>query len=168
MSDTETRIDRIESRTAVEHLVAQHAHAFDSGDVDLLRTHWHTGAELRLGEPFGDFAGIDDIDGIEEAAHLLRSQSPRMHHWMSNVVVDIDDDGETARAVSALDCLVTNVETGPTRVGGICRDRAARRDGDGGIVERVFELRYTTPVSAWAPVHGSETAPLAGGRRAPS
>lgn len=165
VSDIETRIDRIESRTAVERLVAQYAHAFDSGDVDLLRTLWHTGAELRLGEPFGDFAGID---GIVEAAHLLWSQSPRMHHWMSNVVVDIDDDGETARAVSALDCLVTNVETGPTQVGGIYRDRAARRDGRWAIVERVFELHYFTPIPGWAPVHGSETAPLADRGRAPS
>lgn len=165
MTDIDVRIDRIESRTAIERLISQYAHAFDSTDVDLLRTLWHDGAELRLGEPFGDFAGID---GIVEAAHLLWSQSPRMHHWMSNVVVDIDDDGDGARAVSALDCLVTNIETGPTQVGGIYRDRMARRDGRWGIVERVFELHYFTPIAGWAPVHGSETAPLADSGRAPS
>lgn len=165
MTDIEVRIDRIESRAAVERLIAQYAHAFDSADVDLLRTIWHDGAELRLGEPFGDFAGID---GIVEAAHLLWSQSPRMHHWMSNIVVDIDEGAETARAVSALDCLVTNVETGPTQVGGIYRDRFARRDGRWGMVERVFELHYFTPITGWAPVHGSETAPLADSGRTPS
>ena len=55
---------------------------------------------------------------------------------------------------------VTNVELGPTQVGGIYRDRFERRNGRWGIVERVFDLHYFTPVAGWNPAHGSETAPL--------
>ncbi|MCE0764238.1 nuclear transport factor 2 family protein [Pseudonocardia kujensis] len=157
MSDVDLRLDRLESTLAVHRLISQYAHAFDSQDLALLRSIWHDGAELRLGEPFGDFAGID---GIVEAAHLLWSQSPRMHHWMSNVVVDLGTDGDDATAISALDCLVTNVELGPTQVGGVYRDRFERRDGRWGLTERVFDLHYFTPIPNWTPAHGSETAPL--------
>jgi SnoaL-like domain len=154
-TDLGLRVDRLESQREIERLIASYAHAFDLHDVDLLRGIWHDDAELRLGEPFGDFAGID---GIVEAAHLLWAQSPRMHHWMSNAVIDID--GDSATATTALDCFVTNVELGPTQVGGIYRDRFERRNGRWGIVERVFDLHYFTPVAGWKPAHGSETAPL--------
>ncbi len=158
MTDIDVRIDRLESRQAIERLIAEYAHAFDSHDVALLRSIWHDDAELRLGEPFGDF---DGVDGIVKAAHLLWAQSPRMHHWMSNLVVDLDDtDPDAATAVSALDCFVTNVELGPTQVGGIYRDRFARRNGRWGLVERVFDLHYFTPIAGWTPTYGSETAPL--------
>lgn len=155
MTDIDVRIDRLESRNAIERLIAEYAHAFDLQDVDMLRRIWHDDAELRLGEPFGDFAGVD---GIVKAAHLLWGQSPRMHHWMSNAVIDID--GDLATATTALDCFVTNVELGPTQVGGIYRDRFERRNGRWGMTERVFDLHYFTPIANWTPAHGSETAPL--------
>jgi SnoaL-like protein len=154
-TDLGRRVELLESRGEIERLIASYAHAFDLHDIELLRNIWHDDATLRLGEPFGDFAGID---GIVEAAHLLWAQSPRMHHWMSNAVIDID--GDSATATTALDCFVTNVELGPTQVGGIYRDRFARRNGRWGIVERVFDLHYFTPVADWNPVHGTEAAPL--------
>ncbi|MFD9667698.1 nuclear transport factor 2 family protein [Rhodococcus sp. NPDC059968] len=153
--DIEARIDRLESQRAIERLIGQYAHAFDLQDIDTLRSIWHEGATLSLGEPFGNFTGVDAIVG---AAHQLWSQSPRMHHWMSNAVIDID--GDTATATTALDCFVTNIESGPTQVGGNYHDRFERQDGQWGMVERVFDLHYFTPIKSWTPAHGSETTPL--------
>ncbi|GGJ60473.1 nuclear transport factor 2 family protein [Streptomyces brasiliensis] len=149
--EIQTRLDAIESRIAIERLISEYAYAFDGHDVEMLRGIWHEGALLALGEPFGDFSGIE---GIVAAAHLLWAQSPHMHHWMSNILIDIDSDEATA--TSALDCLVANVESGPTQVGGVYRDRFERRNGRWGIVERRFELHYFTPLPGWKPIHGTE------------
>lgn len=90
MTDTDIRLDRLESTLAVHRLISEYAHAFDSQDV----------------------------------------------------------------------CRVTNIELGPTQVGGVYRDRFERRDGRWGMTERVIDLHYFTPIPNWTPAHGSETAPL--------
>lgn len=145
------RLDRLESREAIERLIAQYAHGFDAQDVELVKSVWHEDALLALGEPFGDFRGID---AIGEAAHGLWAQSPRMHHWMANPVIDVD--GDHATGLVALDGLVTNVEDGPTAVIGNYIDRYERRDGRWGIVERSFDLHFWAPLSGWTATLGSQ------------
>jgi ketosteroid isomerase-like protein len=150
-SDLAARIDRLESRDAIERLIAQYAHGFDARDVELIRSVFHDDALLALGEPFGDFEGID---AIAEAAHALWAQSPRMHHWMANAVVDVD--GDVATGVAALDCLVINVDDGPTMVVGNYFDRYERRDGRWAIAERRFDLHFWAPLTAWKATLGSQ------------
>lgn len=151
--DLSTRIDRLESRDEITRLIAQYAHGFDAQDVELVKSVWHDGALLALGEPFGDFVGIE---AIGEAAHALWAQSPRMHHFMANTVIELADDGESATGLAALDCLVTNVDDGPTAVIGNYFDRYQRRAGRWGIVERRFDLHFWAPLLGWTATMGSQ------------
>jgi ketosteroid isomerase-like protein len=152
MSDSNIlgRLDALESRFAIERLIWQYAQSFDSRNVDTLRTIWHDDAVLSM-QAMGTFEGID---AIVQAAHGFWKQIAHMHHWMANPIIDID--GDTATAVTALDCLVTDADTGPTQVGGVYRDRFDRRSGRWAIAERRFELHYWTPLPNWAPIAGSE------------
>ena len=149
--DFVARLDRLESREAIDRLIAQYAHGFDSRDVELVKSVFHEDALLALGEPFGDFQGIA---AIGEAAGALWAQSPRMHHWMANTVVDID--GDSATGIAALDCLVINVEDGPTMVVGNYFDRFERREGRWGFVERRFDLHFWAPLEGWKATLGSQ------------
>lgn len=144
------RLDTLESHIAIERLISQYAQSFDSRNVEALRTIWHPDAVLSM-QAMGTFEGID---AIIQAAHGFWKQIPHMHHWMANPIIDIDDDRATA--VTALDCLVTDADTGPTQVGGIYRDRFERRSGLWAFAERSFELHYWTPLSNWTAVSGSE------------
>jgi hypothetical protein len=149
--DVDERIDGLESRFAIERLIAEYAQAFDSRDERMLRGIWHDDAFLSLGETFGEFSGIDEI---LEAARRNWQQMPRMHHWMANSIVEIEGDSALGRV--AVDCLCTHVEMGPIQISGLYRDRFERRKGRWAIIERRFQLHYLTPLTQWSPVAGSE------------
>jgi hypothetical protein len=78
-----------------------------------------------------------------------------MHHWMANVIIDVDGDKATSRA--ALDCFVIDNEDGPTQIGGLYTDTFERRNGRWGIVVRQFELHYQTPLTGWSSKQGSDS-----------
>ncbi len=148
------RLDALESRFALERLISEYAQAFDSHDEALLRRIWHEGARLSLGEPFGDFEGID---AIVESARQNWQQMPHMHHWMANSLIDVDGNSASGRA--AVDCLCTHIDLGPVQISGLYHDRFERRDGRWAFVERRFDLHYLTPLDNWKPFAGSECAP---------
>lgn len=145
------RLDTLESRNAIERLIYTYAQAYDRHDIKMLEGIWHAGAVLALGDDIGNFHGVQ---AILDAAHQLWAKTPNMHHWMANALIDID--GDTATAETALDCFVTDTDTGPTQVGGLYRDRFERRHGKWGFVERRFELHYWTPIANWKPEAGLE------------
>jgi hypothetical protein len=149
--DTSARLDILESRLALERLISEYAQAFDTRDEGLLRNIWHKDARLSLGEPFGDFTGIDSI--MESARHNW-AQMPHMHHWMANPLIDIDGDRAAAR--SAVDVLCTHIEMGPVQISGLYRDLFERREGRWAFIERRFHMHYLTPLPNWKPVAGSE------------
>jgi SnoaL-like domain len=149
--DINSRIDALESRFAIERLIAKYAQAFDGRDEQMLRGIWHEDAFLSLGETFGEFTGIDEI---LESARRNWQQMPHMHHWMANSVVEIDGDFASGRV--AVDCLCTHVEMGPIQISGTYLDRFERREGRWAFIERRFQLHYLTPLAQWSPVAGSE------------
>ncbi|RON50026.1 hypothetical protein BK666_06325 [Pseudomonas frederiksbergensis] len=147
------RIELLETRVALERLIAEYAHAFDGRDEHLLRTIWHEGALLDLGAAFGSYQGIA---AIIESAHSNWASMPHMHHWMANAVLDID--GETATGRVAVDCLCTHVEMGQVQISGLYHDRFERRDGRWAFTERRFELHFLTPLAGWKAVAGAEAS----------
>ncbi|NVZ24684.1 nuclear transport factor 2 family protein [Pseudomonas gingeri] len=151
----EARLDAIESELAIHRLVAEYGHAFDSRDETLLRSIWHEGAILDLGDAFGYFEGIE---AIIASAHQNWSHMPHMHHWMANTLLELEGDRATAKV--AVDCLVIHVEMGPTQISGLYHDHFERRSGRWAFVERRFELHYLTPLEKWKPVAGSEATGL--------
>jgi SnoaL-like domain len=118
LQDIGSRLDALESRFALERLIAEYAQAFDTHDEALLRNIWHEGARLSLGEAFGDFEGID---AILESARQNWQKMPCMHHWMANPLIDIEGDKASGRA--AVDCLCTHVDMGPVQISGLYHDR---------------------------------------------
>lgn len=158
LQDVVTRLDALESRFAIERLIAEYAQAFDNRDEALLRGIWHEGAVLSLGEAFGNFQGID---AILESARQNWKQMPHMHHWMANAIIDID--GDQASGSAAADVLCTHVEMGPIQISGRYQDRFERLDGRWAFVERRFDMHYLTPLTNWKPVAGSETTPSPSG-----
>lgn len=146
-----SRLDAVESRFALERLIAEYAQAFDNHDEDLLRGIWHEGARLLLGDAFGNFEGVEAILG---SARQNWQKMPHMHHWMANPLIDID--GDTAVGRAAVDCLCTHVDMGPVQISGLYHDRFERRDGRWAFVERRFDLHFLTPLANWKAVAGSE------------
>jgi hypothetical protein len=149
--DLANRLDTLESRAAIDRLISQYAQAFDSRDEALLRGIWHHDARLSLGSAFGD---VDGIEAIMDSAKTNWAQMPHMHHWMANVLIEIDGDRATAR--TAADILCTHVDMGPIQISGLYRDRFERREGRWAFVERVLDLHFVTPLANWKPVAGSE------------
>ncbi len=93
------------------------------------------------------------------AAETLWAANPVMHHWMSNTLIELEDDAATA--ATALGAFLVNVDTGPTPVSGLYRDRLERRRGTWRIARREFEAHNWTPVAGWVPLMGSDLAAMA-------
>src|ERR1700744_5949477 len=120
----DSRLDAVESRFALERLIAEYAQAFDNHDETLLRSIWHEGASLSLGDAFGNFEGVEAIIG---SARQNWQKMPHMHHWMANPLINIDGDAATGRA--SVDCLCTHAEMGPVQISGLSHARFERREG---------------------------------------
>lgn len=156
--DTDTRLQLLETRNALLDLVSGYAQGFDNHDAELLRSIWHEDAVLDLGDLFGCYRGLDEIMG---AAEQFWTGAPYMHHWMANPLVEIDLEGGTATASTALDCLCTYAGAGTSHIGGLYRDRFVRVDGRWLIVERTLDVQFVTPMPEWRPAQGSEAEPVA-------
>ena len=80
--ELEARLDALESRLAIDALIANYAEAFDTMNEELLATLWHPDSRLLLGAN-GDAEGLDAI--LAQARVNMR-RMPHMHHWMANAL----------------------------------------------------------------------------------
>lgn len=152
-NDLASRVEAIETRFALNRLIAEYAQAFDTRDERLLRGIWHEDARLDLGAEFGSYEGVE---AIVESARTNWKAMPHMHHWMANALIDTDGDTATARA--AADCLCTHIEMGPIQISGLYHDTFERRLGRWAFIERRFDLHFLTPLANWKPIAGGEAA----------
>lgn len=134
------RLERIESRLAVEDLIAKYAKGFDRGDRDLLYSIWHDDAVLDFGPAFGVHEGME---AIHAAAEGFWGMITWMHHWQATPLIEID--GDRATAYVGLDCLVRSAEEGPVRVGGYYEDAFERRDGIWKFTRRMCDIQIWAP-----------------------
>jgi ketosteroid isomerase-like protein len=137
---TEERLDLIESRFAIEDLIAKYAKGFDRKDPELLYSIWHDDAVLDFGEAFGVHEGMD---AIHAAAEGFWGMITWMHHWQATPLIEID--GDRATAYVGLDCLVRHSEQGPVRVGGYYEDVFERRDGVWKFSRRMCDIQIWAP-----------------------
>jgi hypothetical protein len=147
----EARLDQVESRIAIEELLASYAHGFDLEDPELLRSIWHEDAVFDLGDPFGSFTGID---AIMVAVAGFWQQMAWMNHWMATPAISISAD--RANGVVGVNCMVTETEQGPVHTAGTYYDEYERRDGVWKFAARRFELHFWTPVQSWKPDFGKQ------------
>lgn len=149
----EERLGLVEDKMAIEQLIYKYSQGFDRKDRTMLRSVWAGDATLSLGEVLGTYEGIDQI---MEGAERLWLQSPRMHHWMSNAIINVSlDKGE---AETDLDCFIISAKDGPTQLGGHYSDRFERRRNEWKFVYRSMDLHYWAPLPNWSATSGSDLA----------
>lgn len=148
--ELEARLDAIESRFAIDALIANYAEAFDTMNMALLATLWHPDSRLLLGQN----GNSDGLEAILAQAAVNMKRMPHMHHWMANALITVE--GDSAHGTVAADCIFYDVDQGPLQVSGQYKDIYDRRDGRWAFVERRFTMHYATPLKNWAPVAGTE------------
>lgn len=148
--ELEARLDAIESRFAIDALIANYAQAFDTYDRELLATLWHPDSRLLLGQN----GNAEGLDAILAQADVNMKRMPHMHHWMANALITVA--GDRAHGLVAADCIFYDVDQGPLQVSGQYQDIYERRDGRWAFVERQFTMHYATPLKNWVPIMGTE------------
>lgn len=140
VSSTAERLDLIESRLAIEDLIAKYAKGFDREDKETLFSIWWDDAVLDFGDAFGVHEGRE---AIHAAAAGFWGVITWMHHWQATPLIEID--GDRATTYVGLDCLVRHSEQGPVRVGGFYEDVAERRDGVWKFSRRMCDIQIWAP-----------------------
>ncbi|GAB5100698.1 nuclear transport factor 2 family protein [Caballeronia sp. HLA56] len=148
--EIEARLDAIESRFAIDALIANYAEAFDSMNIELLATLWHPDSRLLLGAN----GNSDGLEAILAQARVNMERMPHMHHWMANALITVD--GDDGHGLIAANCLFYDVDQGTLQVSGQYRDVYQRREGRWAFLERVFTMHYATPLQNWHPITGTE------------
>lgn len=146
----EARLDAIESRFAIDALIANYAEAFDTMNETLLATLWHPESKLLLGAN----GNSEGLEAILAQARVNMKRMPHMHHWMANALITVD--GDNAHGLVAADCIFYDVDKGPLQVSGQYRDVYQRREGRWAFLERRFTMHYATPLRDWVPIMGTE------------
>ena len=144
MPSLEERIQVLEDREAIRELIANYCRGVDGRDEDLFMSLWTDDAKYLLGGPFGDFEGTEQIHGI---LHGLWSAFTEMHHWATNVVIEID--GNQARAWCNADVTGTDTLGRALMFAASYTDQLRRVSaGPGGwkFTVRDINLHYMTPV----------------------
>lgn len=148
--ELEARLDAIESRIAIDALIANYAEAFDTMNEELLATLWHPDSRLLLGEN----GNADGLDAILAQSRANMKRMPHMHHWMANALVTLD--GDHGHGLVAANCLFYHIEKGPLQVSGQYRDIYQRRGGRWAFQQRTFDMHFATPLHNWVPIAGVE------------
>lgn len=140
--DLARRVAALEDRAAIAALVSNYCHGVDKRDERRFLSIWHADAAWRIGEPFGDFKGIDEIR--HALVDLIWPALPETHHFTTNLVVELDDDRATG--LSDVDCTGTDVEGRAIIISATYSDVYERREGRWALADRRVEIHYFTPL----------------------
>ena len=140
IDELQSKIDRLESRQAIEDLASLYCHGFDKRDEARFLSIWWEDCVWAIGPPFGDFAGHG---GILSALHdVLWPAWDMSQHITSNQVVEFSDP-DHAIACCDVDC--TGLLAGSpdaTFVGATYTDQVERRQGIWKIRRRDVAIHY--------------------------
>jgi uncharacterized protein (TIGR02246 family) len=141
MPTPEERIQAIEDREAIRELVANYCRGVDGRNEELFMSVFHDDAKYNIGGAFGDADGRDEIKGM---LHGLWSTFTEMHHWATNVVIELD--GDTARAWVNADVTGTDTKGNALMFAASYEDQLTRVDGAWRFSVRDIDLHYMTRV----------------------
>jgi ketosteroid isomerase-like protein len=123
----------------IRRLHHAYAYAFDSGDIDAFAALFEHGT-LHLQGVDDPATGSAAVRRLVERCVILYDGRPATNHLMHNLVVDVADDGETARATTYVQVLQGLPDFPPQTIAtGIYHDVLRRRDGAWTFEERVTE-----------------------------
>lgn len=138
-----SRIDELESRSALRDLVSDYCLGFDQRDWDRFISIWHADAVWDIGPPFGTFTGHD---GIHTAVHeVLYPVWRETHHLASNLRLEFTDP-DNATGVCNVDCMGANPDDVVQMINATYKDHFQRRDGTWKIAQRQVVIHYFNPV----------------------
>ena len=138
--EIEGRLDRLESRLAIEELASNYCNGFDKRDEACFMSIWWDDCVWSIGPPFGDFFGHE---GVRNALNEVLWPAWAMSlHITSNVVIDFLDNNH---AISRCDVDCTGLLAGApeaTFVGASYIDNVERREGVWKIKKRTVTIHY--------------------------
>jgi hypothetical protein len=123
----------------IRRLHNTYAYTFDSGDFDAFAALFEHGT-LHLRGVDDPATGSAAVRRLIDRCVILYDGKPATNHLMHNLVVYLDDDGETARAKTYVQVLQGLPDFPPQTIAtGIYRDVLLRRDGVWTFAERVTD-----------------------------
>jgi ketosteroid isomerase-like protein len=129
----EAQLDQLQSRTAINDLVAGYCEGTDRRDLAKFLTLWHDDADYLIPGGRGDFHGID---GIRQSQEVIAKAWKQTFHWTTNhTVVFETPDRATGRSDCFAMCQHVDGEKVST-VGCTYLDKYERRDGVWKFAER--------------------------------
>ena len=138
--EIEGRLDRLESRLAIEELASNYCHGFDKRDEACFMSIWWDDCVWSIGPPFGDFFGHEGVRN--DLNEVLWPAWAMSLHITSNVVIDFLDNNH---AISRCDVDCTGLLAGApeaTFVGASYIDNVERREGVWKIKKRTVTIHY--------------------------
>jgi len=129
----EARLDQIESRTAINDLVAGYCEGVDRRDLDKFMSLWHEDAAYLIPGGRGDFYGTE---GIRQSQEVIKAAWKQTFHWTTNHTVKFESPN---RATGRSDCYAMCQHPDGERVsfvGCTYEDKYERRDGAWKFAER--------------------------------
>lgn len=138
-----SRIDELESRTALRDLVTDYCLGFDNRDWERFISIWHEDAVWEIGAPFGTFNGHE---GIRQAVYeVLYPVWRETHHLTSNLRVEFSD-ADHAKGVCNVDCMGATRDDVVQMISATYTDDFERRDGVWKIAKRNVVIHYFNPI----------------------
>lgn len=137
----EQRVRALEDRNAVIELAASYNRGVDSYDENLWMSVFHPDAEYLIGDTFGNHYGHAQIRAI---LHTQRDYFVEIHHYATNIVVELD--GDSAKMLVDSDVTATDRKGRALMLAASYIDTCERREGKWAFSKRDITLHYATPV----------------------
>lgn len=166
LDEIRDRLDRLESKDAIRHIVSDYAIACDEHDLPRLMNLFTDDAVFDAPNGAMVANGRSAIERMFVATFRVRGPG---YHWTHDVTVDID----VADPNAATGLVLSHAETTPNGVVSIAAMRYAdryRREGDGRwrFSKRVISFFYYVPAAEYASSLGDLTRVVIGGERLPA
>jgi len=124
---------------AIRRLHPTYAYTFDGGDFDAFAALFAHGT-LHLKGVDDPATGATEVRRLIDRCVILYDGVPATNHLMHNLIVDVGDDGESARASTYVQVIQGLPDFLPQTIAtGIYRDVLRRRDGQWTFAERTID-----------------------------
>lgn len=140
----ETRIDELESRAAIQKLIADYSHGVDKHDLDRFLDVWHDDSVMSMGEPLGDFRGIDEIRRLITEIIWVKV-FPECYHWATNVSLAFADP-DHAQGLTDVNAVGVTLDGTRLSIAASYHDQFERRAGKWRILQRKAQIHYQLPI----------------------
>lgn len=162
--DLMRRIDRLESRVAIQETIAKYCKACDDRDVPLLRSLFTEDAVVESVDGVMKSSGVDSVMEMYKGRFEALGISV---HWTHDHIIEFDDS-DPDRARGEVFCHAEAHRNGVTLVGSLrYQDEYRREQGAWKIARRVMAFLYYVPVTEYNEALGGELRQRAYGDKRP-